>query len=189
MGPRSAPVRPRCPHVRDVCTNRALHPRHDVVHLRNAEGPSSSLATALDFPDDPAVYSQVIQRLWLLQGPRPLPCLFLLYSPPFLPSGPVPTLLQNSLATTTQVGLAAVALPSQANSVSYMPRIGQQSASSIIYPCPPRSSPFWKVSPREAVLYRVCHLLAGPKLSKLPCLLWIVGTAEIVRPAGPVHLL
>ncbi|KIJ70208.1 hypothetical protein HYDPIDRAFT_23339 [Hydnomerulius pinastri MD-312] len=27
----------RCPHVRDVCYNRALHPRLDVVHLRNAE--------------------------------------------------------------------------------------------------------------------------------------------------------
>lgn len=31
------PTGGRCPHVRDVCTNRALHPRHDVVHLRNAE--------------------------------------------------------------------------------------------------------------------------------------------------------
>ncbi|KAG2369922.1 hypothetical protein BDR07DRAFT_1259196, partial [Suillus spraguei] len=27
----------RCPHIRDVCYNRALHPRHDVVHLKNAE--------------------------------------------------------------------------------------------------------------------------------------------------------
>ncbi|KAH7916341.1 hypothetical protein BJ138DRAFT_1140122 [Hygrophoropsis aurantiaca] len=27
----------RCPHVRDVCYNRALHPRLDVVHLKNAE--------------------------------------------------------------------------------------------------------------------------------------------------------
>jgi hypothetical protein len=28
----------RCPHLRDVCRNRALHPRHDVVYLKNAEG-------------------------------------------------------------------------------------------------------------------------------------------------------
>ena len=28
----------RCPHVKDVCRNRSLHPRHDVVFLRNAEG-------------------------------------------------------------------------------------------------------------------------------------------------------
>ncbi|KZT12814.1 uncharacterized protein LAESUDRAFT_719119 [Laetiporus sulphureus 93-53] len=27
----------RCPHVKDVCRNRALHPRHDVVYLKNAE--------------------------------------------------------------------------------------------------------------------------------------------------------
>ncbi|KAG1874555.1 hypothetical protein DFJ58DRAFT_757637 [Suillus subalutaceus] len=27
----------RCPHIRDVCYNRALHPRHDIVHLKNAE--------------------------------------------------------------------------------------------------------------------------------------------------------
>ncbi|KAF9247188.1 hypothetical protein BU15DRAFT_38704 [Melanogaster broomeanus] len=27
----------RCPHVRDVCYNRANHPRLDVVHLKNAE--------------------------------------------------------------------------------------------------------------------------------------------------------
>jgi hypothetical protein len=28
----------RCPHKHDVCKNSALHPRHDVVHMRNAEG-------------------------------------------------------------------------------------------------------------------------------------------------------
>ncbi|KAG6885204.1 hypothetical protein C0993_004886 [Termitomyces sp. T159_Od127] len=28
---------PRCPHVRDVCRNRALHPRIDVSYLKNAE--------------------------------------------------------------------------------------------------------------------------------------------------------
>ncbi|KAI0265190.1 hypothetical protein BC834DRAFT_880480 [Gloeopeniophorella convolvens] len=27
----------RCPHKHDVCKNNALHPRHDVVHMRNAE--------------------------------------------------------------------------------------------------------------------------------------------------------
>ncbi|KAF9226440.1 hypothetical protein BS17DRAFT_775632 [Gyrodon lividus] len=27
----------RCPHVRDVCYNRANHPRLDIVHLKNAE--------------------------------------------------------------------------------------------------------------------------------------------------------
>lgn len=27
----------RCPHKHDVCKNSALHPRHDVVHMRNAE--------------------------------------------------------------------------------------------------------------------------------------------------------
>ncbi|OAX43860.1 hypothetical protein K503DRAFT_846881 [Rhizopogon vinicolor AM-OR11-026] len=27
----------KCPHIRDVCYNRANHPRHDVVHLKNAE--------------------------------------------------------------------------------------------------------------------------------------------------------
>ncbi|KII95230.1 hypothetical protein PLICRDRAFT_74951, partial [Plicaturopsis crispa FD-325 SS-3] len=27
----------RCPHLKDVCRNRALHPRHDVVYLKNAE--------------------------------------------------------------------------------------------------------------------------------------------------------
>lgn len=32
------PRPPRCPHIRDVCRNRSLHPRHDVVHLKNAEG-------------------------------------------------------------------------------------------------------------------------------------------------------
>ncbi|KAH7887851.1 hypothetical protein F5I97DRAFT_1863404 [Phlebopus sp. FC_14] len=31
------PSAARCPHVRDICYNRALHPRHDVLHLRNAE--------------------------------------------------------------------------------------------------------------------------------------------------------
>lgn len=31
------PTGARCPHIRDLCSNRALHPRHDVVHLRNAE--------------------------------------------------------------------------------------------------------------------------------------------------------
>ncbi|KAI6106236.1 hypothetical protein EDD16DRAFT_1823306 [Pisolithus croceorrhizus] len=31
------PTGARCPHIKDVCSNRALHPRHDVVHLRNAE--------------------------------------------------------------------------------------------------------------------------------------------------------
>ncbi|KAI0303877.1 hypothetical protein BC826DRAFT_1089194 [Russula brevipes] len=27
----------RCPHKHDVCKNSALHPRHDIVHMRNAE--------------------------------------------------------------------------------------------------------------------------------------------------------
>ncbi|EIW82411.1 hypothetical protein CONPUDRAFT_136908 [Coniophora puteana RWD-64-598 SS2] len=27
----------RCPHVRDVCYNRALHPQHDIVYIKNAE--------------------------------------------------------------------------------------------------------------------------------------------------------
>ncbi|EMD40633.1 hypothetical protein CERSUDRAFT_111213 [Gelatoporia subvermispora B] len=27
----------RCPHIRDVCRNRAQHPRHDVVFMKNAE--------------------------------------------------------------------------------------------------------------------------------------------------------
>ncbi|GBE79746.1 hypothetical protein BKA93DRAFT_758522 [Sparassis latifolia] len=31
------PIGTRCPHVREVCHNRALHPRHDVVYLKNAE--------------------------------------------------------------------------------------------------------------------------------------------------------
>ncbi|KAL4241433.1 hypothetical protein ABKN59_000359 [Abortiporus biennis] len=31
------PSNGRCPHVKDVCRNRALHPRHDVVFLKNAE--------------------------------------------------------------------------------------------------------------------------------------------------------
>ncbi|KAJ3999495.1 hypothetical protein F5050DRAFT_1686965 [Lentinula boryana] len=30
-------VHPRCPHVREVCRNRALHPQLDVVYLKNAE--------------------------------------------------------------------------------------------------------------------------------------------------------
>lgn len=34
------PFSHRCPHLRDVCYNRANHPRIDVVHLKNAEGPS-----------------------------------------------------------------------------------------------------------------------------------------------------
>ena len=38
-GPVTDSVAPsRCPHVRDVCRNRNLHPRHDVVHMKNAEG-------------------------------------------------------------------------------------------------------------------------------------------------------
>lgn len=28
----------RCPHKREVCRNRALHPKHDVVYLKNPEG-------------------------------------------------------------------------------------------------------------------------------------------------------
>lgn len=28
----------RCPHVTDVCRNRQLHPRGDVVYMKNAEG-------------------------------------------------------------------------------------------------------------------------------------------------------
>jgi len=32
----------RCPHKHDVCKNSALHPRHDVVHMRNAEGTLAS---------------------------------------------------------------------------------------------------------------------------------------------------
>ncbi|KAF8450392.1 hypothetical protein L210DRAFT_907905, partial [Boletus edulis BED1] len=31
------PSAARCPHLRDVCYNRANHPRIDVVHLKNAE--------------------------------------------------------------------------------------------------------------------------------------------------------
>ncbi|KAJ3910166.1 hypothetical protein F5879DRAFT_560082 [Lentinula edodes] len=31
-------VHSRCPHVREVCRNRALHPQLDVVYLKNAEG-------------------------------------------------------------------------------------------------------------------------------------------------------
>ncbi|KAI6047291.1 hypothetical protein EDC04DRAFT_2864390 [Pisolithus marmoratus] len=31
------PTGARCPHIKDICSNRALHPRHDVVHLKNAE--------------------------------------------------------------------------------------------------------------------------------------------------------
>ncbi|TFY83821.1 hypothetical protein EWM64_g201 [Hericium alpestre] len=31
------PSSARCPHKQDVCHNRALHPRHDVVYLKNAE--------------------------------------------------------------------------------------------------------------------------------------------------------
>ncbi|KAI0306978.1 hypothetical protein B0F90DRAFT_1622629 [Multifurca ochricompacta] len=31
------PSSARCPHKHDVCKNSALHPRHDVVHMRNAE--------------------------------------------------------------------------------------------------------------------------------------------------------
>ncbi|KIY46618.1 hypothetical protein FISHEDRAFT_10987, partial [Fistulina hepatica ATCC 64428] len=27
----------RCPHVHEICRNRSLHPRFDVVYLRNAE--------------------------------------------------------------------------------------------------------------------------------------------------------
>ncbi|KAG6918915.1 hypothetical protein DXG01_010570 [Tephrocybe rancida] len=32
---------PRCPHLRDVCRNRALHPRIDVSYLKNAEAVDS----------------------------------------------------------------------------------------------------------------------------------------------------
>lgn len=28
----------RCPHVTEVCRNSALHPRHDVLYMKNAEG-------------------------------------------------------------------------------------------------------------------------------------------------------
>ncbi|KAI0082572.1 hypothetical protein K474DRAFT_1655376 [Panus rudis PR-1116 ss-1] len=31
------PSASRCPHKKDVCRNRALHPRHDVVYLKNPE--------------------------------------------------------------------------------------------------------------------------------------------------------
>ncbi|OBZ76909.1 hypothetical protein A0H81_03991 [Grifola frondosa] len=31
------PSAPRCPHIKEVCRNRTLHPRHDVVYLKNAE--------------------------------------------------------------------------------------------------------------------------------------------------------
>jgi len=31
------PTGPRCPHKREVCRNKTNHPRHDVVHLTNAE--------------------------------------------------------------------------------------------------------------------------------------------------------
>ncbi|KAH9940593.1 hypothetical protein B0H21DRAFT_577554 [Amylocystis lapponica] len=31
------PLRCRCPHIKEVCHNRANHPRHDVVYLKNAE--------------------------------------------------------------------------------------------------------------------------------------------------------
>ncbi|KAJ3534892.1 hypothetical protein NM688_g7061 [Phlebia brevispora] len=30
-------ARPRCPHIKETCRNRALHPRYDVVYLKNAE--------------------------------------------------------------------------------------------------------------------------------------------------------
>ena len=32
---------PRCPHVKDVCRNRSVHPRIDVAYLKNAEGESN----------------------------------------------------------------------------------------------------------------------------------------------------
>jgi len=31
-------LHPRCPHVKDVCRNRSVHPRIDVAYLKNAEG-------------------------------------------------------------------------------------------------------------------------------------------------------
>jgi hypothetical protein len=35
----------RCPHIKDVCRNRALHPRLDVVFLKNAEGTNKLCAS------------------------------------------------------------------------------------------------------------------------------------------------
>ena len=31
-------LRFRCPHKREVCRNRILHPKHDIVYLKNPEG-------------------------------------------------------------------------------------------------------------------------------------------------------
>lgn len=42
--PYLSPFNSRCPHRQDVCYNRANHPRHDVVYLKNAEGISSICA-------------------------------------------------------------------------------------------------------------------------------------------------
>ena len=32
---------PRCPHIKDVCRNRSVHPRIDIAYLKNAEGQSN----------------------------------------------------------------------------------------------------------------------------------------------------
>ncbi|KIO12846.1 hypothetical protein M404DRAFT_993817 [Pisolithus tinctorius Marx 270] len=50
------PTGARCPHIKDICSNRALHPRHDVVHLRNAEVKSFNGCGYCKVPSSPILY-------------------------------------------------------------------------------------------------------------------------------------
>jgi len=68
LPPPSSPPLPRCPHQRDICRNRELHPRIDVSYLKNAEG--SSLLACYPAHSYPISSSRLFQWLWLLQGRR-----------------------------------------------------------------------------------------------------------------------
>lgn len=105
----------RCPHVKDVCRNRAAHPRCDVVYLKNAEGmflASSCTATAVL---KRVAYSADLQRVWVLQG---------MYACCTWPdqahvdnrmyhSGRTRIRHRRTLVTRTPVGPAAVGLPNR----------------------------------------------------------------------------
>ena len=105
-----APV--RCPHVRETCRNRALHPKCDVVYLKNAEGeccrrtyraprsPEANMLPPVQTFNGCGFCKVCPQRFILRDRTDP-------YADLHYPSGRATTPIQNCRAIRTLVGPAA----------------------------------------------------------------------------------
>lgn len=70
MLPISSNLSSRCPHKQDICHNVALHPKGDIVYLKNAEGTATSSYLSHFYSPLPLFVSRSsnVQRVRILQG-------------------------------------------------------------------------------------------------------------------------